>query len=57
MKTTTMRNIFNNSSSLHQIILMQDRVIAEQSEIIMKLVNESTEQENMINVMMREHNE
>lgn len=50
-----MKNLFNGSTSLHQVILMQERVIAEQSEMLLQLVNENAEQENIINVMMREH--
>ena len=41
--------------SVLEVIEQQERIIAEQNEMILKLVNENVEQENMINVLMKEH--
>lgn len=39
---------------LIRLIEMQENLIRQQADVIMTLVNENVEQENMINVMMRE---
>ena len=41
--------------SVLEVIERQEQIIAEQNEMIAKLVNENIEQENMINVLMQEH--
>lgn len=40
---------------LLETIQLQEELIRKQAETIFSLVNENMEQENLINVMMREH--
>ena len=39
--------------SVLEVIEQQERIIAEQNEMIAKLINENVEQENMINELMK----
>lgn len=40
--------------SLVELINLQETMIMKQNELITKLVNENAEQENMINVLMKQ---
>lgn len=47
----------NLKQALTEVITAQEDLINVQQEAMMHLLHENTEQENMINVMMREHTE
>ncbi len=44
----------NHNADLLKIIQHQEESIAKQNELIAKLANENAEQENLINIMMKE---
>ena len=49
------QKITKSRCSILEIIEQQERIIADQNQMIAKLANENVEQENMINVLMKEH--
>ncbi|ACV64926.1 hypothetical protein Dtox_4259 [Desulfofarcimen acetoxidans DSM 771] len=49
-----MNNKLKNLLDLLELINQQERIIIKQNEVIAKLINDTMEQENMINELMRD---